>query len=514
MTGSRSPVCAHSMIFRATKSLSASVRWAKPRMRHASSKAVDIAVTVWESNAWSCSSRYSGIAHAPNNAKRVGAERAFPVTAFPLVAADDARLRNGSFGKIQFAAARGRTYRQCRDAHTGGGGGAFRPGVISRLFGLPSAPALPAPGRGAGTQCFSCRRVRRPPPRRAGAGCRGRCLAGSRSCSWCCSPIAPHVGVSLACVRTLAEGLGLLVQGVCPRPRERLEKPSPLSRRSRHPSRRRARCECRGRCPVGSRACSWSCFHRAVCRRDSGCCVPQPGSAVGRPAGLRAVAGRDADHQDSIAGAAGLGPDDFVAGAAGLGAATTDAVKLMSGQFPDRVMAGLSVLVHLAERPILHRCRIAVCRARAGSVQIAEEVPGPAGRPVERPEQQADRSSSIRLGLKIALCLPLEVLSTLTETGPPSGSRWKTRPPTEADLLMAVSFQPRGEGAMGVKLDVGNSRFPAVTWVDADKRGKAVNLIFGTRLEGQGAALRIALTSSQWENLKFLVDGPTPGGCD
>src|SRR5262245_47819073 len=75
MTGSRSPVCAHSMIFRATKSLSASVRWARPRMRHASSKAVDIAVTVWESNAWSCSSRYSGIAHAPNNAKRVGAER-------------------------------------------------------------------------------------------------------------------------------------------------------------------------------------------------------------------------------------------------------------------------------------------------------------------------------------------------------------------------------------------------------------------------------------------------------
>jgi len=63
---------------------------------------------------------------------------------------------------------------------------------------------------------------------------------------------------------------------------------------------------------------------------------------------------------------------------------------------------------------------------------------------------------------------------------------------------------------MGMKLDVGNSRFPAVTWVDADKRREAVNLIFGTRLEGQGAALRIALTSSQWENLKLLVDGPKP----
>jgi|GEM_PF-6663285 len=66
---------------------------------------------------------------------------------------------------------------------------------------------------------------------------------------------------------------------------------------------------------------------------------------------------------------------------------------------------------------------------------------------------------------------------------------------------------------MGVKLDVGKSRFPAVIWVDADKRGEAVTLIFGTRVEDQGAALRVTLTSAQWENLKFLVEGPTPGGC-
>ena len=59
---------------------------------------------------------------------------------------------------------------------------------------------------------------------------------------------------------------------------------------------------------------------------------------------------------------------------------------------------------------------------------------------------------------------------------------------------------------MGVTLDVGNNRFPAVIWVDADKRGAAVNLIFGSRVEGQGAALRVTLTSAQWENLKFLVD--------
>ena len=61
---------------------------------------------------------------------------------------------------------------------------------------------------------------------------------------------------------------------------------------------------------------------------------------------------------------------------------------------------------------------------------------------------------------------------------------------------------------MGVKLDVGYSRFPAVIWVDADKRGETVNLIFGTRVEGQGAGLRVTLTSSQWENLKFFVEGP------
>lgn len=66
---------------------------------------------------------------------------------------------------------------------------------------------------------------------------------------------------------------------------------------------------------------------------------------------------------------------------------------------------------------------------------------------------------------------------------------------------------------MGVNVDVGNNRFPAVTWVDAEKRGEAVCLIFGTRVEGQGAALRVTLSSPQWENLKFLVDGPTPSGC-
>jgi hypothetical protein len=65
---------------------------------------------------------------------------------------------------------------------------------------------------------------------------------------------------------------------------------------------------------------------------------------------------------------------------------------------------------------------------------------------------------------------------------------------------------------MVVELDAGRSnQFPTVIWVDADKRGDAIVLIFGSRVEGQGAALRITLTSAQWENLKFLVDRPTLG---
>ncbi len=64
---------------------------------------------------------------------------------------------------------------------------------------------------------------------------------------------------------------------------------------------------------------------------------------------------------------------------------------------------------------------------------------------------------------------------------------------------------------MGVRLDAGmSSQFPAVIWVDADKRGETINLIFGTRIERQGAGLRVSLTLPQWENLKFLVEGPKP----
>ena len=63
---------------------------------------------------------------------------------------------------------------------------------------------------------------------------------------------------------------------------------------------------------------------------------------------------------------------------------------------------------------------------------------------------------------------------------------------------------------MGVTLDPGYSRFPTVTAVDANKRSDALDLIFHTRINGQGATLRITLTFAQWENLKFLVKAPQP----
>jgi hypothetical protein len=69
----------------------------------------------------------------------------------------------------------------------------------------------------------------------------------------------------------------------------------------------------------------------------------------------------------------------------------------------------------------------------------------------------------------------------------------------------------RGYRIMTVELDAGRTnQFPTVIWVDGDKRSNAINLVFGTRIEGQGAGLRISLTLAQWENLKFLVDGSKP----
>jgi hypothetical protein len=77
---------------------------------------------------------------------------------------------------------------------------------------------------------------------------------------------------------------------------------------------------------------------------------------------------------------------------------------------------------------------------------------------------------------------------------------------------VSAEIAGRGEKIMVVELDAGRAnQFPEVIWVDADKRGDAIILIFGSRVEGQGAALRVTLTSPQWENLKFLVERPAQG---
>jgi hypothetical protein len=52
------------------------------------------------------------------------------------------------------------------------------------------------------------------------------------------------------------------------------------------------------------------------------------------------------------------------------------------------------------------------------------------------------------------------------------------------------------------------SEFPPVDWVDAKKRIGGIDLIFGTRIDGEGASLEIRLSRAQWEKLKFIIDGP------
>jgi hypothetical protein len=52
---------------------------------------------------------------------------------------------------------------------------------------------------------------------------------------------------------------------------------------------------------------------------------------------------------------------------------------------------------------------------------------------------------------------------------------------------------------MAVELNMGMNKFPEVISVDANKRGSAVTLIFGSRVEGQWASLRVPLTLSQWK---------------
>ena len=56
---------------------------------------------------------------------------------------------------------------------------------------------------------------------------------------------------------------------------------------------------------------------------------------------------------------------------------------------------------------------------------------------------------------------------------------------------------------MEIKFDAQSSRHPTVNWVDANKRGDAVDLIFGMRIEGQGALseLRSRLANGKISNI-------------
>jgi hypothetical protein len=58
------------------------------------------------------------------------------------------------------------------------------------------------------------------------------------------------------------------------------------------------------------------------------------------------------------------------------------------------------------------------------------------------------------------------------------------------------------------KWEVRASQFPTVSWVDAKKRNGGIDLIFGTRIDNKEGSLEIRLSWTQWESLKFLIDGP------
>ena len=64
---------------------------------------------------------------------------------------------------------------------------------------------------------------------------------------------------------------------------------------------------------------------------------------------------------------------------------------------------------------------------------------------------------------------------------------------------------------MMIQLEAGEiSQFLPVLWVNAGKNEQNVHLVFSTTIDGRRTGLRVSITPSQWENLKFLIDGPKP----
>ena len=61
---------------------------------------------------------------------------------------------------------------------------------------------------------------------------------------------------------------------------------------------------------------------------------------------------------------------------------------------------------------------------------------------------------------------------------------------------------------MAIKFDMeGPNIFPTVTFLDAQKEGSGVGLIFGTKVEGQETRALVRLTCKQWDALKIIADG-------
>ena len=61
---------------------------------------------------------------------------------------------------------------------------------------------------------------------------------------------------------------------------------------------------------------------------------------------------------------------------------------------------------------------------------------------------------------------------------------------------------------MAIKFDKeGPNIFPTVSFLDAQKEGSGVGLIFGTTVEGQETRALVRLTRKQWDALKIIADG-------
>jgi hypothetical protein len=60
---------------------------------------------------------------------------------------------------------------------------------------------------------------------------------------------------------------------------------------------------------------------------------------------------------------------------------------------------------------------------------------------------------------------------------------------------------------MAIKIEEGQSIYPAVNFVNAQRDAAGIALIFGTEVEGKSADLIVRLSNEQWETLKTLVKG-------